>query len=285
MRKSRARSGLNQCLGVKLVPSIDKLPACGVNKPAKASSNSLWPLPETPAMPTISPACKLRETSASRTTPSGSRQCRPAALNSTAPACAGEASTARPMCTSRPTMACARPSMLVSAMAVSSTTAPARITVTASARAMISLSLCVISRTVVPRSRSLRKVMKRCSVSCGVSTAVGSSRIKMRAPRYSALRISRRWRSPTGSSATVLSRATPRPVSRIRTLSLARTLARACGKYQAGSAPSITLSSALKVSTSMKCWCTMPMPRAIASCESVIRAGLPPTSMVPLSAS
>jgi hypothetical protein len=35
---------------------------------------------------------------------------------------------------------------------------------------------------------------------CGVSTAVGSSRIRMRAPRYSALRISSRWRSPTGRS-------------------------------------------------------------------------------------
>ena len=92
--------------------------------------------------------------------------------------------------------------MVVSAVAQSSTTRPARITVTASASATISLSLCVISRIVVPRARRLRSVANSCSVSCGVSTAVGSSRIRMRAPRYSAFRISSRWRSPTGSSST-----------------------------------------------------------------------------------
>jgi hypothetical protein len=44
-------------------------------------------------------------------------------------------------------------------------------------------------------------VANSASLSCGVSTAVGSSRIRMRAPRYSALRISTRWRSPTDSAA------------------------------------------------------------------------------------
>ena len=79
--------------------------------------------------------------------------------------------------------------------------------------AMISLSLCVISRTVVPRARRARSVSNSCSVSCGVSTAVGSSRIRMRAPRNSALRISRRWRSPTGSCSTGRSSRTCRPLS------------------------------------------------------------------------
>ncbi len=77
----------------------------------------------------------------------------------------------------------------------------------------------------------------------------------MRAPRYSAFRISSRWRSPTGRSSTSASSRTCRPVSRISASSRLRTLARARASRQSGSAPSSTLSSALKVSTSMKCWC------------------------------
>ncbi len=235
-------------------------------------------------MPTISPACSASDTSARRVTPSASRHSKPSARSSTSPACTGLAPAMRPRWTWRPTMACARPSRLVSATRACSTTLPPRMTVTASARAMISLSLCVMSRIVVPRSRKLRSVAKSCSVSCGVSTAVGSSRIRMRAPRTSAFRISRRWRWPTGSSATTLSSSTTRPVSCISASSLARSCARALGRNHDGSAPSITLSSALKRSTSMKCWCTMPMPSAIASRELAMRTGLPSIATVPLSA-
>ena len=236
------------------------LPALGAARPDSTSSSSVWPLPDTPAMPTISPARSCSDTSASRATPSASVTPRPCAASSTSPGC-GWRLALRPRFTRRPTMASARPSMLVSAIFVSSTTWPARITVTASHRAMISRSLCVMSRMVVPRSRRPRSVTKSASVSCGVSTAVGSSRMRMRAPRNSAFRISSRWRSPTGSSLTSASSFTCRPVSRISTSSLARTSARATFRRQLGSAPSITLSSALSVSTSMKCWCTMPMPR------------------------
>ncbi len=178
-------------------------------------------------MPTISPARNSSDTPARRGTPRASRHCRPAARISTAPVRAGVAPVTRPRLTWRPTIACARPSRSVSAMRVSSTTAPPRITVTASASAMISFSLCVISRIVVPRSRNARSVTNSCSVSCGVSTAVGSSRIRMRAPRTSAFRISSRWRSPTGRSATVWSSATTRPVSRISASSRARSCLRA----------------------------------------------------------
>ena len=51
-----------------------------------------------------------------------------------------------------------------------------------------------------------------------------------------------------------------------------------------GSAPSITLSSAESVSTSMKCWCTMPMPSAMASREPPMRTARPSISISPLSA-
>jgi hypothetical protein len=40
----------------------------------------------------------------------------------------------------------------------------------------------------------------------------------------------------------------------------------------------MTFSSTVKFSTSMKCWCTMPMPAAIAALGSLIATGLPPIS-------
>ena len=50
------------------------------------------------------------------------------------------------------------------------------------------------------------------------------------------------------------------------------------------SAPSMTFSSTVKLSTSMKCWCTMPMPSAIAAWLSRMVIGLPLTRISPLSA-
>ena len=157
-------------------------------------------------------------------------------------------------------------------------------TVTWSHRASTSLSLWVIKITVLPCARNWRNTVNNCCVSCGVKTAVGSSSIRMRAPRNKAFKISKRWRSPTAKSATRASSATSRPVDCIKASSCWRTGALALGRCQCGSAPNITFSSALSVSTSMKCWCTMPMPQAIASWALRICTGLPKTAMRPLSA-
>ena len=187
MRSARASAGVNQPCEVKLWPLVCSRhftsALAGACMPDSRSNNSLWPLPETPAMPTISPARKVMDTSFKRATPKLSRQLRCSACKSTAPVAGAMSSALRPRLTRRPTMACARPSTLVCAMGESSTTAPWRITVTASQRAMISLSLCVMSNTVQPLARKPRKVSKSASVSAGVSTAVGSSRMRMRAPR------------------------------------------------------------------------------------------------------
>ncbi len=51
------------------------------------------------------------------------------------------------------------------------------------------------------------------------------------------------------------------------------------------SAPSTTFSTTLSVSTSMKCWWTMPMPSAIASAGVRMRQAWPPTAISPASAS
>jgi hypothetical protein len=50
-----------------------------------------------------------------------------------------------------------------------------------------------------------------------------------------------------------------------------------------GSAPSTTFSRTVRLSASMKCWCTMPMPAAIASPGSAKRTARPSTSIVPSS--
>jgi hypothetical protein len=89
----------------------------------------------------------------------------------------------RPIATLRPTIASASASTLVLAISQSCTTCPARITVTRSHSRITSLSLWVMRRMVVPAARSRPSTSNSCSVSCGVSTAVGSSRISTRAPR------------------------------------------------------------------------------------------------------
>ena len=91
-------------------------------------------------------------------------------------------------------------------------------------------------------------VANSASLSCGVSTAVGSSRIRMRAPRYSAFRISTRWRSPTDSSPTSASglhrQAEALPPRRAAARAPPRRRENGC---HSGSVPSITLSSTRQV--------------------------------------
>ena len=234
-------------------------------------------------MPTISPPRNSKSMPLRRITPWASCRQILLACNLTAPSVC-PVLVARPMATLRPTMASANWSIDVSAMAKRATAAPPRITVTSSHSRMTSLSLCVIKIIVVPWPRSNCSTPNNCSVSCGVSTAVGSSRIKIRAPRYSALSISSRCWSPTGSSPTAMSSATFSPVEVISATRRWRTTALALLSSACGSAPSITFSMALSVSTSMKCWCTMPMPCAMASCAFAMLTWCPSMAMRPLSA-
>ncbi len=78
-------------------------------------------------------------------------------------------------------------------------TRPRRMTVIRSAIARTSPSLWLMNTMLRPAAVIDRRVRNRSSTSCGASTAVGSSMIRTRAPRYRTLRISTRWRSPTDS--------------------------------------------------------------------------------------
>ena len=75
---------------------------------------------------------------------------------------------------------------------------PCRITETRSEASSTSRSLWVMKMTERPLAASDRIVPNSSRVSCGVSTAVGSSRMRTSAWRYRALRISTRCRNPTG---------------------------------------------------------------------------------------
>ncbi|MCY1554832.1 hypothetical protein D9M68_914400 [compost metagenome] len=80
-------------------------------------------------------------------------------------------------------MSSASSSGLVSAVLSVLTISPWRMTETSSVMAMISRSLWVIRRMVLPSARSLPRMRKRWSASAGVSTPVGSSRMRVSAPR------------------------------------------------------------------------------------------------------
>ena len=102
----------------------------------------------------------------------------------------------------------------------------------------------------------------------------------MRAPRYSAFRISTRCRSPTERLPTRASGCTGRPKRCATSSSLARAARAARSGCHSGSVPIITLSSTLRLSASVKCWCTMPMPAASAAFGLPGGSGWPKTSIV-----
>ena len=145
------------------------------------------------------------------------------------------------------------------------TTLPRRITVIVSATSRTSCSLWLMNTMEVPPSRSARMTVISSSVSCGVSTAVGSSSTSMRALRLSALRISTRCCTPTGRSATSASGGTSSPYRLEISATWRRALRWLRKPIECCSWPSMTFSVTLKTGISMKCWCTMPMPAAIAS--------------------
>jgi len=144
-------------------------------------------------------------------------------------------------------------------------------------------SLWLMKMIESPSATRRFSVAKSDSASCGVSTAVGSSRIRTRASRVSALRISTRCRSPTESVATRASGCTRRPKRCAVAARRSRASRRRDDARHSDSVPSITLSSTDRLSASVKCWCTMPMPAASAAAGSPAGSGAPNASTLPSS--
>ncbi len=59
---------------------------------------------------------------------------------------------------------------------------------------------------------------------------------------------------------------------------------RSSASAEPGSIPSTMFSATVIGSTSMKCWCTMPIPSAMASCGLSSRCAAPSTTISPESA-
>ena len=80
---------------------------------------------------------------------------------------------------------------------------PPRITVMVSAISSTSSNLCEMNKIVTPLSFNLFKFKNNSLTSCGTNTAVGSSKIKIFAPRNNTLIISTLCFSPTPSSSII----------------------------------------------------------------------------------
>ncbi|EWS62684.1 hypothetical protein Y695_04084 [Hydrogenophaga sp. T4] len=113
-----------------------------------------------------------------------------------------------------------------------------------------------------PSAASLLSTTNSFSTACGVSTDVGSSRISSCGLVSSARMISTRCISPTLSVCTGRLGSMSRPYWEAVTSMLALTSASVSDL----SSPSQTFSATVSVSNRLKCWNTMLMPSARASC-------------------
>ena len=186
---------------VRSSPSSVIRPPCWTSRsPRMASISSPWPFPSTPATPRISP----RRTS--KSTPS--RTVRPASstIDTLCSRRVVWSSAARGSVdgvgSSEPTINSASSGAVTWLGSTVATVRPCRSTVTVSAMASTSSNLWSMNRIVWPRALSSRRLRNSSSTSWGTRTAVGSSRMRIRAPRYSTLMISTRWRSPTSRVST-----------------------------------------------------------------------------------
>ena len=180
-----------------------------------------------------------------------------------------------------PTMSCASSDASTSATeSDAATVAPPRSTVASSQKDTTSSSLCEMKITERPSATMRRRTSPSSTASCGVSTAVGSSRIKTLASRHSALRISTRWRSPIESCQTGRAGSASKPK---RAAKSATDASIPPWSMIRGAAPRTTFSATVKVGTRRNSWWTMPTPAAIASAGEENDISCPPRRTAPSS--
>ena len=180
-------------------------------------------------------------------------------------------------------MSRARSSRLAPATGRVPATAPSRSTTTSSQTSSTSPSLWLMKTTERPSSRSRQRMPSKAATSGGLRLEVGSSRTSSSAPRRIALRISTRCWSPRGRSPTRASGSRSSPYSALAAFTREATTAGA-SQRPSSRQPSITFSVTVIAGTSMKCWCTMPMPAAMASRGERTWSGRPLNAMAPASA-
>ena len=175
-RSKSLRTGSNGWSWMKMRPSRSG------RWPDRTSTSAAWPLPDTPAMPTISPAPTLRLTPSTAGRPASSSAKRPASSSTVF-----GARVLRPGRRARGSR-CRRSSCRAMASGVMSlTSAAADIGAAPQHRDRVARRPCtsrnlwlIISTVSSPRSVMPRSSPSTSSASSGVSTEVGSSRIRKR---------------------------------------------------------------------------------------------------------
>ena len=154
-------------------------PAVGARVPAMRSASAAWPLPETPARPVMRPPREGR--GRRRAGPGRRRSRRRGARGAPGPRARRGISGGGDLGADH--QAGELVAVGVARSRRSPTRRPWRRTRTRSETAITSRSLWLMKTMERPSATARRRVRKSASVSCGVSTAVGSSRIRMRASR------------------------------------------------------------------------------------------------------
>src|SRR5581483_3918857 len=285
---------------VTSTPYRSTSPRAGVRCPATTSASARCPFPSTPAMPRISPCRSSSETSTiPRSAPSpGAATDRSSRTTSASAATSWSAWPSTSSSRSSATPATARassPNMIRTISARSSSAgrernAPGSIVPASrpwrriemrSPSVSASWSLCVMKTTAWPCSFSRSSTFASSATACGVSIDVGSSRIRTRDPRQSALTISTCCWCPSARSAARApgSIATPS----IRASSARRRRAPAASSRSRRVSPSMRFSSTVSAGISAECCGTVPMPRSSAVRGDEICVWAPSIRIVPAS--
>ena len=244
--------------------------------PISPSISSVRPAPTSPATPSISPRFRSNET------PLTMFSTEKFVTESTTSPLGEIAFGGKRFESSRPTMACAIWSSLISPAPATATRAPSRKTVIRSAIFATSSSLCEVYRMAVPAA--FRRSIWRNSTAASrlVSTAVGSSMIRTRALRDSALAISTICLSETEMSETrALGLTRVSSSDRSRSAS-ARIAFLSRKKPRFSSRPRKMFSSTLSCSARLNSWWMRMMPWSSASSLDEKATGLPSSSSSPL---
>ena len=248
-------------------------------KPAMDSKSSFCPLPAIPATPSISPLYAVKVALSKVLTPSLFTQVTPC----TSRRFRGLTGSGRSMfrLTFLPTIISVRDSSVASAVCTVPMYWPLRSTETRSDSASTSWSLWVMMMMEWPASRMLRRTAKRRSVSWGVRTAVGSSRIRMSTPRYRSLTISTVCFWDTDMVYIFWSGSKSKPYLPVSSLIRAATLF--MSRISFPERPRMMFSAAVRTSTSLKCWWIMPIPSANESLGERMATSFPFTYICPSS--
>ena len=268
---TKCRPSLRRAPGCKApasVPAMRMAPAAArMSSPDKAYNSSFCPLPDTPARPTTSPArtCRSRP---SRSTPNWSARGRlkPCTSSTGAPGCCGRWISCGG---SAPIISRDSEALDSSPGLQTPVTRPPRSTVQAVHSSRISCNLWLMYKMLQPSEANFLSTTNSFSTACGVSTEVGSSRISSCGLVNRARMISTRCISPTLRVCTGRLGSMSRPYSAALVLMLWVTAARLRLLLR----PSQTFSATVMVSNRLKCWNTMLMPSARASCGLRMCAG------------